>query len=118
MAEGQEILQPLDDEDALDALLERPLVLVYKHSPACWQSFRAIGQVRRFALERERLPVFMVDVIRQRPLARRIAERLSVRHESPQVLLVREGTVVWHASHSGVSYDGLHRALEDVETGG
>jgi len=49
------------------------------------------------------VPVYWVDVKGQRPLSREIAGRLGITHESPQAILLRRGTPVWHASHSGVT---------------
>jgi bacillithiol system protein YtxJ len=49
----------------------------------------------------------LVDVIRQRPLSREIAARLGIPHESPQVIVIRGGTVRWHASHYEVTADAL-----------
>jgi hypothetical protein len=37
-----------------------------------------------------------------------------VRHESPQVLLVVDGTVLWHVSHGAITVQSLSRAMEGV----
>lgn len=86
----------------LHAALEQPLVVVYKHSPSCGASTWARSEMERFADEHPDTPVVLVDVVMQRPLSRRVAELLDVTHESPQVILVRDGAVVWHASHGDV----------------
>jgi bacillithiol system protein YtxJ len=57
------------------------------------------------------VPVCLVDVIGQRPLSREIAGRLSIAHESPQAILLRSGTPVWHASHFGVTAEAMAREL-------
>lgn len=93
----------LGSETELDAALRAPLVFVYKHSPICGQSDRAEREVQRFRDGHPEVEVLLVDVIGSRPLSRRIAERTGVEHESPQILLFREGTVVAHASHRGVT---------------
>ncbi len=51
-----------------------------------------------------------IDVIGQRPLARAIAERTNVRHESPQALLLEGGEVRWHASHGAITQESLAEA--------
>lgn len=111
LSSEKEVLRAAADEEAVARVLGMDLALLYKHSPACWQSFRAIGHVRRFAREEGAPPVFIVDVIGQRPLSRWIEGRVGIRHESPQVLLVRQGEVVWHGSHGAVRYERLQRAL-------
>jgi bacillithiol system protein YtxJ len=57
--------------------------------------------------EHPTVPVYLVDVIGQRPLSREIAARLAITHESPQVLLFRNGGVAWHASHYDVTAESL-----------
>jgi len=57
--------------------------------------------------EHPAIPVYLVDVIAQRPLSREIAARLGIRHESPQVIVLRNGAVAWHGSHSDVSAEAL-----------
>jgi len=47
--------------------------------------------------------------------------RTGVRHESPQVLLIRDGLAVWHGSHWEITEQALDQAAEDhlaVETTG
>ena len=60
--------------------------------------------------EHPAVPVYLVDVITQRPLSRAIAAHLGIRHESPQAILFREGRVTWHASHDDVTVAALAAA--------
>lgn len=53
----------------------------------------------------------MVDVIRDRELSNYIEEHFNIRHESPQVLLIKSGKVIFHDSHMGIAYDSLRQAL-------
>jgi thioredoxin 1 len=57
------------------------------------------------------VPVYWVDVKGQRPLSREIADRLRITHESPQAILLRAGTSVWHDSHFGVTAEAIAREL-------
>jgi bacillithiol system protein YtxJ len=112
-------LEPLSRQDAdradATALLERhPLHLIYKHSPYCSLSFVAEEQVRNFAGQEDAIPVTMIDVVRQRSMSDAIEDATGVRHESPQVLLVRDGSVAWHASHRRVTALALEAATKDV----
>jgi len=58
----------------------------------------------------------MVDVIRDQPLSREIASDLQVRHESPQVILVKAGVAQWHASHYDVTREELEEQLSVLNT--
>jgi bacillithiol system protein YtxJ len=103
--------RPLADAAAWDAAREQsrlaPVVL-FKHDPYCGVSSAAHGEVAQ--LDRE---VVLVDVANQQPLSLRIARETSVRHESPQVLVLRDGQAVWSASHWAITADAVERALEE-----
>ena len=91
---------------------ERP-VLIFKHSNACPISSRARDEVERFvdAAEGGDFGFGMVVVQEARPLSQAIEAKLGVRHESPQALVIRDGKVVWNASHWNVTGDALGKAL-------
>ena len=69
--------------------------LVFKHSTACGISTRASKEVE--ALETD-LPIYWVNVREQRDLSNWIAETYKVTHESPQLILLRDGAPrkVWN----------------------
>lgn len=104
-------------EDRMPEVLAADRAVIYKHSPACWSGAMAMRQMRRFIERHPDTPVWMVDVIAQRPLSRAIAERCAIRHESPQVILICRGTPAWHDSHFGVQADALARQLAQTECG-
>lgn len=103
--------KPIREKAELDAVLDEPVAVLYKHSPLCGASATAARHLRAFMDDNPRVPVFMVDVIRDRPLAREVARRLSVRHESPQVFVLHDGDVVWNGSHGAVTAEALEREL-------
>ena len=108
--------KPIREKTELDTVLDEPVAVLYKHSPLCGASATAARQVRTFMESHPDVPVYLVDVIRDRPLAREVARRLSVRHESPQAFVLRDGDVVWSGSHESVTADALTEQL--VGTGG
>jgi hypothetical protein len=63
------------------------------------------------------VPVCLVDVIRERGLARTIAEALDVPHASPQVILLCTGAPVWVGSHREIRAEALHEAVRNAEGG-
>lgn len=101
----------VQEEEDLEAVLEEPLAVLYKHSPLCGQSALAAREVEKFMGAHPDVPVYEVDVVRNRPLSRAVERRLSIRHESPQALVLREGVVAWHGSHRSVTADRLERAI-------
>jgi bacillithiol system protein YtxJ len=102
--------------EELDALIEessnRPLLL-FKHSMSCGTSYEALDELIDH-LNEERLPAryAIITVQTHRELSTSVAKRLGVRHETPQALLIREGRVVWSASHFRVTGGALQAAIE------
>jgi bacillithiol system protein YtxJ len=108
-----DLLQDLDLEQLVDRSRTDP-VLIFKHSTRCsvsehvYQEFAEFAEVAGGASN----PVFaVVRVIENRRLSNAIAERFDVQHESPQALLIKEGRVVWHASHWSITTGSLNDAL-------
>lgn len=87
-------------------------IFIFKHSDRCPISKRAEQVVDRFETD---LPMEQVTVQEDRALSDRIAEETGVEHETPQVILVHDGDVVWHASHEDITEDALRRAEEKLK---
>jgi monothiol bacilliredoxin len=110
-------METITTEADLAAAMAAPLAFIYKHSPICPSSAIAFDEVLAFRQQRE-VPVYLVDVLDQRPLSRAIAERTGVVHASPQAILVRRGVALWHSSHRSVRVESLIRALDRWATEG
>jgi bacillithiol system protein YtxJ len=100
----------LHDLATYDRALQQPRVLLFKHSPVCPISAEAKAGYEKFARELPDAPTLFVDVIADRAVARGIAERCGVKHESPQAILFERGQAVWHAAHDAITAAALHAA--------
>lgn len=109
------MLAPLTSADELDDALSLPMAVLFKHSSVCAVSSMALREMYRLAEGRPDLAIHLVDVRADRLLSAQIADRLGVRHESPQVLLIRHGELVWHGSHFQVTSERIWRAVQEVE---
>jgi bacillithiol system protein YtxJ len=92
-------------EDLADRSKQRPVV-IFKHSLTCPISAAAYDQMSEFDGE-----VALVEVQRSRELSRAIEDRLGVAHESPQVIVLRNGQVAWNASHFKITADAVTAAV-------
>jgi bacillithiol system protein YtxJ len=113
MGYGLKDLETLADLDAALALSEAQTILIYKHSLTCGTSGVAYEEVVD-VVTGSMLPgtAFIVKVQLARDVSRAIEQRLGVRHESPQALLVSGAKVLWHASHFRVSARQITAALQ------
>lgn len=102
----------LHEAHELDELLsqsgDQPVIL-FKHSNSCMISSRARRQMDK--LEK---PVAMVIVQKARGLSNEIESRFSLPHETPQVLVVRNGKLAWSASHFRITAEAVNRAVEEA----
>src|SRR5215207_903004 len=90
----------IDDRAALENLLtdsKRKPVIVFKHSDACSISSRAYRE-----MEKLDAPVNILVVQTAREISRELASLTGVRHETPQVIVLRDEKAVWNASHFDV----------------
>ena len=99
--------------DELIELSRTAPVLLFKHSNTCSVSARASAQVDRFLSSQHAAPFTAAVVVVQtaRSLSDRIEERLGIRHETPQAIVLRDGEPVWSASHWDVNEAGLAGAI-------
>jgi len=88
-------------------------VVVFKHSTTCPISAAAYNEMSRFEGE-----VALVEVQRARSLSKEIEQRTGVPHESPQVLVLRKGKVVWEASHWKVKANAVQEAVKNAKGSG
>ncbi len=90
---------------------ERPVV-IFKHSLTCPISSAAYDQMAEYQGE-----VALIEVQSARNLSSEIENRLGVAHESPQVIVLRNGQVVWTASHFKITADAVAEAVRAAANG-
>ena len=109
-------LTPLTDVSSLDAAIaessERP-VLLFKHSRFCGVSCEALDELQsHIDGAPDDVAYRMITVQTHRPVSDAVAQRLGLRHETPQAILLRDGRVVWNASHFRITANQLDLNLK------
>ena len=91
-------------------------VVIFKHSTRCSISSMALSRLERAwnKQEMQGVDAFFLDLIRYRDVSQHIAESFRIMHQSPQLLLIRNGECVYHTSHVGISYQTLKGQLAVV----
>lgn len=109
-------LTPLNDVQSLDAAIaesvDRP-VLLFKHSRYCGVSCEALDELQSHidGSADGKVSYRMITVQTHRPVSDAVAQRLGLRHETPQAILLRDGKVIWNASHFRITATQLDQAL-------
>ncbi len=79
-------------------------VAIYKHSTTCGISGMVMrGLQSQYDIEESALDFYYLDLKAFREISNEVAARFQVWHESPQIILIKNGTAVYHASHSAVN---------------
>jgi bacillithiol system protein YtxJ len=87
--------------EIMDLSHEQP-VAIFKHSTRCSISRMALKQFENeFDLEGIVTPYYL-DLLNHRDISNEIATRFDVYHQSPQLLLIKEGKSIYYASHSDI----------------
>ncbi len=102
----------ITETGSLDEITEQSkerAVVLFKHSLTCPISARAYNQMADFPGD-----VALIEVQRARELSGEVERRWGVAHESPQVIVLRNGQVVWNASHFEITADAVSQAVRDT----
>lgn len=95
----------LTSEEQLEQVKERSMQkpqVIFKHSTRCGISAIAKSRLDK-AGPPENIDFYYLDLIRYRGLSNQIAEEFNVYHESPQVLIIKDGKCVYDESHTGIT---------------
>ena len=95
------LTQPEQINQLVTRSQEKPQV-IFKHSTRCSISAVALSRLQK-AQQPSDVDFYFLDLIAHRGLSNKVAEVFSVHHESPQVLVIRNGECVYDESHMGIS---------------
>ncbi len=106
---------PLETTEQLQEIkASKDYSVIFKHSTTCPISK---GARSRLEQEAEKLSnvkkIYMLNLLEHRDLCNAIAEEFSVKHQSPQLLLIRGGTCTYHEALSRISAGATAEAMEE-----
>lgn len=109
-------LRTLSTEEDLEtafAQSEREPVLIFKHSARCSLSARAHREMKKLD-GAEDPPVYRLTVQEARDLSNEVEDRLGIRHETPQAILLYEQKPFFDASHHDVTVETVREVTEGI----
>jgi len=106
-------LKTAADLDKAVALSHHEHVIIFKHSSRCGVSSMALSGLESKWEDNGTIQIkpFFLDLIAHRDLSSRIAEQFKITHQSPQVLLIKDGKCYYSASHLSISYANIAAAV-------
>lgn len=106
----------ITSEQDLEGLWSAPATVLFKHSTQCDISATAYQEMTQAARQLPGMEVHVVRVIESRPVSQEVERRTGIRHESPQVFVLHNGEVAWHASHWRITADAVVQQYQAVAT--
>lgn len=106
----------LKNQDQVEELVAASFTvpkLIFKHSTRCIISKMALRNFEHEFNAEDLADVYFLDLISYRGLSDYIADTLEVTHESPQIILLKNGKVIHHDSHERISAQEIHKILKD-----
>ena len=102
------------DLDKVMAKSKEKPILIFKHSTACPINARAAFRVNKWMekLGDKKPEMYYVKVIESRPVSNELAKKLKVKHESPQILLIKDGESLWDTSHDKITPKAIEEAMK------
>jgi bacillithiol system protein YtxJ len=104
-------LTNLDQLNEIIALSNEKPVAIFKHSTRCSVSRFALKQFENEFDSADATDTYFLDLIEYRDVSNEVANRFQVVHQSPQVLLIKNGKSVYDASHSDIDARDLTERL-------
>ncbi|MEL6809865.1 MAG: bacillithiol system redox-active protein YtxJ [Bacteroidota bacterium] len=105
--------QALTSLEQLDTIVEESRttpVAIFKHSTRCGISGMAIRQFERaYDVDPKGMKLYYLDLLAYREVSDEVGFRFQVLHQSPQLIVVKNGTAVAHASHHGIRAEELNQ---------
>ncbi|MEZ4787670.1 MAG: bacillithiol system redox-active protein YtxJ [Flavobacterium haoranii] len=103
---------PLTAISQLDEIVENSnnkTIVIFKHSTRCSISRFALKQFENeYSLE-DKIDLYFLDLLNYREVSNEIANRFQVVHQSPQLLIIKNGVAVYDASHSEIQAEVLEK---------
>jgi bacillithiol system protein YtxJ len=99
----------LTSAEQIDQLVDKSKTVpqvIFKHSTRCGTSSMVLSRFER-AQDLPGADYYFLDLISYRKLSNAVSERFQVPHESPQLLLIKDGECVYDESHMGITIDEL-----------
>ena len=101
-------LDKMEQFDEIDEISQSKHVVLFKHSTRCSISRMALKQFdAEFNYPEEKIDWYLLDLLNHRDLSNEIASRYNVVHQSPQIVVIRNGKAVFNASHDSISAEDL-----------
>lgn len=105
-------MKHLSTSSEVDSAISNETAILYKHSTSCPISAAAHKEMEHFLEKHPDAPFYMVDVNDSADVSSYVEESTGIQHQSPQLILFRDGSPSWHIAHFNITADALEEQLD------
>lgn len=106
------VLQSIGQLNEIDEKSKDKLVVVFKHSTRCATSSMALRAFQQgFNPEQDNVDLYFLDLLSYRDVSDEIAVRYQVLHQSPQIIIIKEGKALGHYAHHRINASVIEQHL-------
>ena len=103
-------LESMEDLDNAEQISQEKTVILFKHSTRCSISRFVLKQFENtYNIPADKMAIYFLDLIEYRPISNEIANRFGVTHQSPQLIVLKDGKAVFDSSHESIDAAVLER---------
>lgn len=103
-------LESMENLDAAEQLSHEKTVVLFKHSTRCSISRFVLKQFENtYDIPADKMEIYFLDLIEYRPISNEIAERFGVTHQSPQMIVLKDGKSIYDSSHESIDAKALEQ---------
>ncbi len=97
----------------IDKISAQTPVLIFKHSTRCSISSSALSRLeRQWKSELIDIKTYYLDLLNFRSISNLLAQHYNIEHQSPQIILVKNGKSIHSASHQAIGFEEVMNGLK------
>jgi bacillithiol system protein YtxJ len=104
-------LETMEDLDAAEAVSKEKWVVLFKHSTRCSVSRYVLKQFENTFTGSDDVELYFLDLIEYRLISNEIASRFNVIHQSPQMIVLKNGVAIYNASHESIDANSIKQLV-------
>lgn len=101
----------LTDLKQLDEIAEESAttpIIIFKHSTRCSISRMSLKNFEReYNIAEDSAKPYFLDLLEHRDISNAIASKFNVEHQSPQLIVIKDGKAIYHTSHSDIDAEAV-----------
>jgi bacillithiol system protein YtxJ len=104
----------LNNESQLDdiqKISKNKSIIIFKHSTRCSISRFVLKQFENEFNLQDKMDCYFLDLLKNREISNEISKRFKIIHQSPQLIVIKDGLAIYNASHEDIDAAELEKMV-------